>query len=61
LTLGRTGGDIDTLFGLGIGLVFGEIGDERPLDLVWVQGTRLLAVGFGDLFLVGIRADFEEV
>lgn len=61
LALGRAGGDVDTLLGFGIVLVLGVVGDEGSLDLVRVQGTRLLAVGLCDLFLIGIRADLEEV
>lgn len=49
------------LGGLGLALILGVIGDEGALDFVRVQGTRLLAVGFGDLFLIGIRADLEEI
>lgn len=61
LALSRTLVDIDPLIGLGLALVLGVVGDEGALDLVRVDGSRLLAVGLGDLFLIGIGTDLEEV
>lgn len=61
LALSRTLVDIDPLVGLGLVLVLGVVGDEGTLDLVRVDGSGLLAVGFGDLFLIGIGTDLEEV
>lgn len=61
LALSRPLVDIDPLVGLGLALVLGVVGDEGALDLVRVDGSRLLAVGLGDLFLIGIGTDLEEV
>lgn len=61
LALSRSLVDIDPLVGLGLALVLGVVGDEGALDLVRVDGSRLLAVGLGDLFLIGIGTDLEEV
>lgn len=61
LALSRSLVDIDPLVRLGLALVLGVIGDEGAFDLVWVDGSRLLAVGLGDLFLIGIGTDLEEV
>jgi len=52
---------VDALLGFGLGLVLGVVCDESALDLVWMDGSGLLAVGFGDLVLVGIGTDLEEV
>jgi hypothetical protein len=61
LTLRRTLVDIDTLLRLGLALVLGVVGNEGTLDLVGVEDSGLLAVGLGDLFLIGIGADLKEV
>ena len=61
LALSRSLVDIDPLVGLGLALVLGVVGDEGALDLVRVDGSRLLAVCLGDLFLIGIGTDLEEV
>lgn len=61
LALGRTLVDIDALVGLGLVLVLGVVGNESALDLVRVDGSRLLAVGLGDLVLIGIGTNLEEV
>jgi hypothetical protein len=61
LALRRTLVDIDPFVGLGLALVLGVVGDEGALDLVRVDGSGLLAVGLGDLFLIGIGTDLEEV
>lgn len=55
-------GDVHArLLALGSPFAGGAVGDELLLDLVGVQGARLLTVGLVDVVLVGTGLDAEEV